>query len=92
MIKSWKHKGLKRFFLTEDTSGINTEHAVRLKVILQLLNVARSGHQLDLPGMRLHKLKGELKDYFAITVSANWRVIFQFEEEDVILVNYLDYH
>lgn len=92
MIKSWRHKGLKRFFLTGDISGINPEHESRLKVILQLLNVAKSGHQLDLPGMRFHKLRGDLKDYYAVTVRANWRVIFQFEEEDAILVNYLDYH
>lgn len=92
MIRSWRHKGLKRFFLTGDTSGINSEHSQRLKVILQLLNVARSGHQMDLPGLRYHKLRGDLKDYYAVTVRANWRVIFQFEEQDVILVNYIDYH
>jgi proteic killer suppression protein len=92
MIRTWKHKGLKRFFVSGDTSGINSEHAQRLKVILQLLNVAKSFQQMDLPGMRFHKLKGELKEYYAVTVRANWRVIFQFEDEDVILVNYLDYH
>ncbi len=92
MIKNWRHKGLRRFFTTGDLSGINAEHLIRLKIILQLLNVAKSPDQMDLPGMRLHKLKGELKDYYAVTVRANWRIIFQFEEEDVILVNYLDYH
>jgi len=92
MIKSWKHKGIKNFFETGSTAGIIQTHANRLKVILQLLNVARKPEQLDLPGMRFHKLKGNLKGYFSVTVRANWRVIFKFDGEDAILVGYLDYH
>lgn len=92
MIKSWKHKGLKKFYQTGNASGIIPEHAYRLKVILQLLNVASSAKQMDVPSMNFHKLKGKLKDYYAVTVRANWRVIFQFEGQHAVLVNYLDYH
>lgn len=92
MIKSWKHKGLKRFFEDGITSGINAKHAKRLKIILQLLNAATHPQQLDLPGMRFHKLKGNLREYCSVTVQANWRIAFQFDKGDAILVNYLDYH
>ena len=92
MIKSWKHKGLKTFFETGKTSGIDSAHAKKIKIILQLLNAANAPERLDLPGMRFHKLKGDLNGYFSVTVRANWRIIFKFDNEDVILVDYLDYH
>lgn len=92
MIKSWKHKGLKNFYSTGSKAGIIPEHAKRLQVILQLLDAANCPERLNLPGFGLHKLKGKLKDYFAVTVRANWRVIFQFEGEDAVLLDYLDYH
>ena len=92
MIKSWKHKGLKTFFDTGKTSGIINAHAKKLKVILQLLNAANKPERLDLSGMRFHPLKGDKKGYFSVTVRANWRVIYKFECEDAILVDYLDYH
>jgi proteic killer suppression protein len=92
MIKSWVHKGVRDFYLTGKKSGIIVEHAERLKIILQALNAAINPGQLDLPGFRFHKLKGKLKDHYAITVRANWRIIFKFEGENVILVDYVDYH
>lgn len=92
MIKSWQHKGLKRFYLNGDKSGIIAEHAHRLQIILQLLDAATKPQQLNLPGFRFHKLTGNLKEFYAVTVRANWRIIFQFEGEDAVLVNYLDYH
>jgi len=92
MIKSWKHKGLKAFYETGKTSGIINAHAKKLKVILQLLNAADKPERLNLPGMRFHSLKGDKKGYFSVTVRANWRVIYKFEAEDAILVDYLDYH
>lgn len=92
MIKSWKHKGLKAFYETGKTSGIINAHAKKLKVILQLLNAADKPERLNLPGMRFHSLKGDKKGYFSVTVRANWRVIYKFEGEDAILVDYLDYH
>lgn len=92
MIKSWKHKGLKQFYLTGDKSGIFVDHVKRLQVILQLLDAANSPEKLHLPGFGFHKLKGKLKDFYSVTVRANWRIIFQFEDEDAVLVDYLDYH
>lgn len=92
MIKSWKHKGLNKFYSSGDKSGIIAEHARRLKVILQLLDAATSPEKLNLPGFGFHKLKGNLKDFYAVTVRANWRVIFQFDDEDAVLVDYVDYH
>lgn len=61
-------------------------------MVLQLLDAAGSPSHLNLPGFGFHKLRGKFKDFYAVTVRANWRIIFQFNGKDVILVNYLDYH
>ena len=92
MIKSWQHKGLKQFYLTGNVAGVKIEHTKRLKLILQLLNSASSPDELNLPGLGFHKLIGDLKGFFSVTVKKNWRIIFRFEDQDAILVNYLDYH
>lgn len=92
MIATWKHKGLRLFFQKGITSGIQTKHKNKLKFILQLLNAASKPEDMNLPGMRFHKLKGNYKNYYAVTVSGNWRIIYQFEGTDAILVDYLDYH
>ncbi len=92
MITSWKHKGLKKFFETGSTAGIQVKHELRLKVILQYLNAAVKADDLNLPGMKFHKLKGTLKGNYSVSVSGHWRVIYKFEGEDAILVDYLDYH
>ena|SRR3990167_674930 len=92
MIKTWKHKGLRDFFETGSTAGIQASHKIRLKVILQRLNAAIKADDLNLPGMQFHSLKGKEKDYFAVSVNGNWRVIYKFEGNDAILVDYLDYH
>lgn len=92
MIKSWKHKGLKRFYETGSTQGIQPKHRIRLTIILQRLDAATAPTDLNLPGMRFHALKGELKGFYSVMVSGNWRVIYQFEKKNAILVDYLDYH
>ncbi len=92
MIKSFKHKGLENFFKTGNTKGIQAQHTKKLQLILMSLNVATNLNMLNIPTFRIHALKGDLKDYHAITVQANWRVIFKFENEDVYVVDYLDYH
>ncbi len=92
MIKSWKHKGLKLFFETAKTTGIQATHKTRLKVILQFLDAAKQPQDMDMPGMNFHPLKGKWQDYYSVTVNKNWRVIFKFEGQDAILVDYLDYH
>jgi len=91
MIKSFRHKGLKRLFEQEDPTGVNPEHLGKLKNILATLHAAPTVRHMDLPGFRLHPLKGDLKGFWGVTVRANWRVIFRFDEgaEDV---DYVDYH
>lgn len=92
MIKSWKHKGLKKFFDTGSKAGIQSDHKIRLKIILQQLNAAIKPEDMNTPGMGFHKLKGNLMGYFAVTIKCNWRIIFQFEGENATLLDYLDYH
>lgn len=91
MIKSFQHKGLKVFYETGSTRGIRADHAKRLKRILAVLEQAQNPDDADMPGFRLHLLKGDLAEYWAITVSGNWRVTFRFTGQDVELLNYLDY-
>ena len=92
MIKSWQHKGLKLFYETGSTAKINAQHADKLHDILQVLDAATVPEEMNLPGLKFHKLQGDLKRSYAVTVRANWRVIFQFEGQDAILVDYQDYH
>ena len=92
MIKSFRHKGLKTFFLTGNTSGIQAIHADRLSRQLARLNNAKSAEDVNIPGWKLHSLSGKLNKHYSIEVSGNWRVTFCFDGEDVVLVNYQDYH
>ena len=92
MITSFKHKGLKRLFETGDISGINPQHAERLRKILALLETSENIDDMDLPGLNLHKLKGKRKNTLAVAVSGNWRVTFKLKNGDVLEVNYEDYH
>jgi proteic killer suppression protein len=92
MIRSIRHKGLKRLYERDDTRGISAEHVPKLRDILARLDAAGGIADLDLPGFRLHPLKGDLKGFWAITVRANWRVVFRFADRDVIDVDYVDYH
>ena len=92
MIKSFKHKGLKLFFERGKTSGVMPEHAERLRLILGRLSAAVIPKDMALPGLRFHPLKGKLKGRYAVSVSGNWRVVFRFQGEDVVDVDYLDYH
>ena len=91
-ILRFRHKGLERFFLRGTTAGIQAEHAQRLRLILGRLNVATEPRDMGLPGLRLHPLKGERKETWAVSVSGNWRVTFAFSGPDVIDVDYEDYH
>jgi toxin HigB-1 len=92
MIRSIKHKGLRRLFEDDDPRGVIPEHAEKLRDILARLNAAREGADMGLAGFRLHPLKGALKGFWAVTVRANWRVIFRLAEGDASDVDYIDYH
>jgi len=92
MIRSFKHKGLKRFFETGKTSGIQAQHEKRLRLILGRLHAARQPKDMSLPVLRLHELKGDRSGTWAVDVSGNWRITFCFQGEDVEVVDYEDYH
>lgn len=92
MIKSFKHKGLQRFFEAGKSSGIQQTHLKRLRLILARLSASTKPQDMALPGLRLHPLKGARKGYWAVDVSGNWRVVFAFNGTDAVNVDYLDYH
>lgn len=92
MIRTFKHKGLQRYFESGTKFGIRPEQADRLRVILGRLHASTSPKDMDLPGLRLHELKGARKGTWSVTVSGNWRVTFRLEGKDAVDVNYEDYH
>ena len=92
MIKSFKHKGLETFFYTGKKKGIRPEHAIRLERILDRLNAADEAKDMNYPGSDLHKLSGNKKGQYAVKVSGNWRIFFEFVEGNVYIVDYDDYH
>ncbi len=92
MIKSFRHKGLERFFVAGKATGVRREHAKRLRLILARLSAARSPLDMALPGLQFHPLKGDLKGIYAVNVSGNWRLTFRFENENATDVDYVDYH
>jgi proteic killer suppression protein len=92
MIKSFVHKGLEKFYSTGNTSGIQAIHAKRLRLILTLLDAAVVVEDMNAPGLSLHRLKGNRKDIWAVTVQANWRVTFRFEGGNAEIISYEDYH
>lgn len=92
MILNFRSKALKRFFERGDESQIKADHRQRVRTIIALLNIATTPEALNKPGLQLHPLKGNYKGFWAVTVRANWRVIFCFEGEHAADVDYLDYH
>lgn len=92
VILSIRHKGLKRLYEDDDARGVFSEHLAKFRDILARLDSASSSADMDLPGFRLHPLKGERQGFWAVTVRANWRVVFRFSGTDVMDVDYLDYH
>ncbi|MCR4288831.1 MAG: type II toxin-antitoxin system RelE/ParE family toxin [Candidatus Scalindua sp.] len=92
MIKSFKHKGLEDFFKTEKKKGIRPEHSKKLERILDRLNAANEVKDMHYPGSDLHKLTGNKQSQYAVKVSGNWRIFFEFVEGDAYIVDYDDYH
>jgi proteic killer suppression protein len=91
-IRSFRHKGLRRFFETGSTAGIQAKHAPRLRLILGRLNVAVDPRDMGLPGLGLHQLRGDRSGTWAVKVSGNWRITFTFVDKNADDVNYEDYH
>lgn len=92
MIKSWRHKGLEQFFISESKAGIRPDHATKLKRLLARLDLAKMPHDMRLPGWGFHELEGPLASHYAVSINGNWRLVFTFEGTDAILVDYQDYH
>jgi proteic killer suppression protein len=92
MIVGFRHKGLERFYKTESTRGIDARHATKLRRLLTALDVSAEPADMDLPGVRLHELKGDRKGEWAVWVSGNWRLVFTFEAGNAASVDYVDYH
>jgi proteic killer suppression protein len=92
MLRSIRHKGLKLHYDADDPRSVNAEHVVKLRDILVRLDAARVVQDMNMPGFGLHPLKGALKGLWAVTVRANWRVIFRFSDGDAFDVDYVDYH
>ncbi len=92
MISSLRHKGLKNLYEKGQSRGINPQWLNRVRLILARLDAAHSPEDMNLPGLRLHQLKGELAGFWAVDVSGNWRIIFRFDDGDAHDVNLTDYH
>jgi proteic killer suppression protein len=92
MVGSFKHRGLKRLYERGDRSGIRPDLVDTVQEILTVLDDAATPQALNLPGYRLHPLKGDLQGFWSVTVRANWRIVFRFEGADAFDVELTDYH
>lgn len=93
MIKSFRHKGLRLFFEMGASHGIHAAHVEKVRRILSRLNHAEGPSDMNIPGWKMHALKGgELRSHYSVWVSANWRITFTFEEKNAVFVDYQDYH
>ena len=92
MIRSFRHKGVEAFFRYGKKAGIQAHHAAKLRTMLTALDYGKRPVDMNAPGWRLHALSGELKGFYSLTLSGNWRLIFRFAGRDAELVDYLDYH
>jgi proteic killer suppression protein len=92
MIESFRHKGLKQLFEDDNPKGVNAEHVRKIKQIMALLDAAETVADLDYATFRLHPLKGGLKGFWSLSVRANWRIIFHFDDGKASDVDLVDYH
>lgn len=92
MIKSFRHKGLRKFFETGSTSGIQATHGKRLRMQLAALDTAQAVEDMDVPGFRLHPLKGKLRGRWSVRVNGNWHLTFEFQDGNAYVLDYEDYH
>ena len=92
MIRRLRHRGLKRLYERDDSRGLDARYLEKILRILARLDQASEPDHMDLPGFRLHPLKGERAGFWSVTVQSNWRIVFRFEDGDVTDVDFLDYH
>ncbi len=92
MIKSFRHKGLRKLYETGSGAGVQASHAKRLRMQLTALDTAQVIEDMNIPGFSLHTLKGEMRGRWSISVSGNWRLTFQFKDGNAHILDYEDYH
>ena len=92
MIRGFRHRGLKRLYTRNDRSGLSAEQLPRIMAVMDLLNVANSPKELELPGYHLHPLRGDLRGFWSVRISGNFRLVFRMEDGDVFDVDLVDYH
>ncbi|MCB9969300.1 MAG: type II toxin-antitoxin system RelE/ParE family toxin [Geminicoccaceae bacterium] len=92
MIRAFRHKVLKALYEKNQTRGLNTQWLKRIRAILARLDASKEAAEMDFPGLRLHPLKGDCKDCWAVDVSGNWRIVFRFEDQEPHDVDLVDYH
>lgn len=92
MIQSFRHKGLRKFFESGSAAGIQPHHARRLQMLLTALDTAQTIEDMNIPGLRLHPLKGEVKGRWSVWVNGSWRLTFEFKDSHAYVLDYEDYH
>ena len=92
MIQSFRHKGLRKFYESGSAAGVQPHHAKRLRMLLTALDTAQCIEDMDIPGFRLHQLKGEERGRWSVWVNGNWRVTFEFKDGHAYVLDYEDYH
>lgn len=92
MIERFRHKGLKRLYEQDDARGLNSQHVEKIALVLTTLDAAQSIEAMDLPSFRLHKLAGDFAGFWSVTVRANWRIVFRFENGSATDLDLVDYH
>ena len=92
MILSFRHKGLRKFFEPGSAAGVQPHHAKRLRMLLAALDTAKTIEDMDIPGFRLHPLKGEERGRWSVWVNGNWRMTFEFKDGRACVLDYEDYH
>ena len=92
MIRGFRHRGLRRLYEDEDRRGLNARQVERIRRVLAYLDRASNPRDLDLPGWRLHPLKGELAGFWSVTINGHWRIVFRFEGPNAVDVELIDYH
>jgi len=92
MIGNFRHRGLRRLFENADRSGIRSDLVDKVERVLLRLDAAESASDMDIPGFHLHRLRGDLKGFWSVAISRNWRIVFRFESGDARDVDLVDYH
>jgi toxin HigB-1 len=92
LIQNFRHKGLARLYEKADRKGLSAHLVPKIETVLAGLDIATTPEMMNLPGLRLHPLKGDLKDFWSVSISGNWRIIFRFKDSNVTDVDLVDYH